>query len=98
MGSNYSSLKNSFSSKSVPKHLQPSKPKRKKEEKSSVDNEKKQMSENDNKHVNKPDMFMFDDYEDQFTQQDILKGSGPRSAFRWFKGRRYLNHAKQVND
>lgn len=41
----------------------------------------------------------FDNKDDAELAQEetILVGSGPRSAFRWFKGRRYLNYATQVN-
>lgn len=34
--------------------------------------------------------------EDDF-EQAIVVGSGPRGAFRWFKGRRYINYAKEVS-
>lgn len=41
--------------------------------------------------------ILFDNKDDNelAEEETVLVGSGPRSAFRWFKGRRYLNYASQ---
>lgn len=41
--------------------------------------------------------FMYGDDADFVEEDTVLVGSGPRGAFRWFKGRRYLNYATKVN-
>ncbi|KAI8090551.1 hypothetical protein BDF21DRAFT_333554 [Thamnidium elegans] len=87
MGSNYSSLKESFTcSKHVPKHLQPTKQKKSKPK---VDNR----STSDINIVT-PKIIIHGEDDDQFAEETVMVGSGPRGAFRWFKGRRYLNYAK----
>lgn len=111
MGNNYSDLKNPFSSKQVPKHLKPMKKKKKKVQiGQAIDTPLPPPSKEANKpHPDKPAInryeenrrkveILFDNKDDneKAEEETVLVGSGPRSAFRWFKGRRYLNYASQV--
>jgi hypothetical protein len=84
MGTNYSNLKNQFSSKKVPKHLRPGKQKRRPKD---PPLEPKQSFVK---------VLIHDDDAEFAEEETALVGSGPRGAFRWFKGRRYLNYVKQV--
>ena len=85
---------NQYSKKSqIPKHLKPIKPKKKPATTSTSSN-------NENTKL-KPILntpVSFDNLDDHELAEDetCLVGSGPRGAFRWFKGRRYLNYASQV--
>lgn len=84
MGSNYSNLKSHVSSKKVPKHLRPRK--------------QKTPSKPDVVPIKKTFVKVVVNAEDKVMTEEetILVGTGPRGAFRWFKGRRYLNYASEV--
>jgi hypothetical protein len=43
-----------------------------------------------------PKVLIYGDDSDFADEETVLVGSGPRGAFRWFKGRRYLNYATKV--
>lgn len=93
MGSNYSSLKDSFTcSKHVPRHLQPTRQRKRKPKAKNNSSE----STSDISTV-APQIIIHGEDDDQFAEDTVMIGSGPRGAFRWFKGRRYLNYAKDVN-
>ncbi|KAI8985324.1 hypothetical protein BDB01DRAFT_79799 [Pilobolus umbonatus] len=92
MGNTLSEIRKNVSNRNhVPSHLKPTKKKRKPKE--PKEKEKKDKVSNPISRVPlknpAPRIVSVAD------EDDILVGSGPRGAFRWFKGRRYINHADQ---
>ncbi|KAG2211641.1 hypothetical protein INT47_008738 [Mucor saturninus] len=93
MGSNYSNLKHQLSPKKVPKHLRPTKQK-------AVHKQKSTHKEAPAQAVKKAFVKVTVQNEDNITTEEetVLVGTGPRGAFRWFKGRRYLNYVTEVKN
>ncbi|KAI7889589.1 uncharacterized protein EV154DRAFT_514238 [Mucor mucedo] len=90
MGSNYSNLKHQLSPKKVPKHLRPTK-------KKAAHKQKSTHKEAPAQAVKKAFVKVTVQNEDNITTEEetVLVGTGPRGAFRWFKGRRYLNYVTE---
>ncbi|KAL9543450.1 hypothetical protein MBANPS3_008109 [Mucor bainieri] len=102
MGNNQSDIKHPFGSRNIPKHLKPLKKKKKPQKASSTYSSSR---ENLPAAVAPPPVPPLpilllktssngDDVHLAGEETDFV-GSGPRGAFRWFKGRRYLNHAEE---
>jgi hypothetical protein len=107
MGNSHSDINPFSSRKHIPKHLRPAKKKKpfKKpvctQDRSSDDIQKKAVvfevpAIKNSKISNDDDDDREEEEEDMAEDETILVGSGPRGAFRWFKGRRYLNYAQEV--
>lgn len=93
MGNSQSDIKSRLSTRGLPKHLRPL-PAKKLEKLKKLDQRysRQQPSSTENKQVKFRD-FMGEMKEDEDELE--LIGSGPRGAFRWLKGRRFLNHTSQ---
>lgn len=90
MGSNYSNLKHQLSPKKVPKHLRPNKQK-------TTHKQKTKRKEAPAPAIKTFVKVVIENEDNVTTEEEtVLVGTGPRGAFRWFKGRRYLNYAKEV--
>ncbi|KAI8057531.1 uncharacterized protein B0P05DRAFT_478878 [Gilbertella persicaria] len=106
MGNSHSDIKSTFSSKHVPEHLKPIKKKKHRRPRSVnyiVEEDENELKKQ--KALQKPVIMdiptvVIDnvDEEDLAEGEASLVGSGPRGAFRWFKGRRYINHHEKVLD
>lgn len=105
MGNNQSDIKNPFGSRNIPKHLKPLKKKKKsKKLGSTYSSSRENLPEAAVASVSPPPLPILllntssneDDVHLAGEETDFV-GSGPRGAFRWFKGRRYLNHAEEVH-
>ncbi|CAO0795362.1 unnamed protein product [Mucor circinelloides] len=103
MGNNQSDIKNPFGSRNIPKHLKPLKKKKKsKKLGSTYSSSRENLPEAAVASVSPPPLPILllntssneDDVHLAGEETDFV-GSGPRGAFRWFKGRRYLNHAEE---
>jgi hypothetical protein len=111
MGNSYSDMNPFSSGKHIPKHLKPSKRKKKPLTKPTSIKEDVKLSDR-NLAPKKAVIFQLpsaatnaastsrllsgDDDDELAEEGTALVGSGPRGAFRWFKGRRYLNYAQEV--
>lgn len=109
MGNNQSDIKNPFVSKNIPKHLKPLKKKKKykfkKPDSTCSKKEKTPVTAAETAATKAtplpPPILLLnsnnnDDSLHLAGEETDFVGSGPRGAFRWFKGRRYLNYAEEV--
>lgn len=103
MGNNQSDIKHPFGSRTIPKHLKPLKKKKKPKKPSSTYSSSRENLPAAAQPPPVPPLPILllntssngDDVQLAGEETDFV-GSGPRGAFRWFKGRRYLNHAEEV--
>ncbi|KAK4515850.1 uncharacterized protein ATC70_010808 [Mucor velutinosus] len=99
MGNSQSDIKHSFGSRNIPKHLKPLKKKKKSKKSSNSSNVNLSAAVAAPPIPPLPILLLNtssneDDVHLAGEEADFV-GSGPRGAFRWFKGRRYLNHAEE---
>ncbi|KAL0139208.1 hypothetical protein V8B55DRAFT_1521864 [Mucor lusitanicus] len=102
MGNNQSDIKHPFGSRTIPKHLKPLKKKKKPKKPSSTYSSSRENLPAAAQPPPVPPLPILllntssngDDVQLAGEETDFV-GSGPRGAFRWFKGRRYLNHAEE---
>ncbi|CAO3626258.1 unnamed protein product [Mucor fragilis] len=102
MGNSQSDIKHPFGSRNIPKHLKPLKKKKKSKKPGSSYNSSKENLPAAVAPLPAPPLPILllntssigDDAHLAGEETDFV-GSGPRGAFRWFKGRRYLNHAEE---
>lgn len=83
----------SSNTSSIPKHLQPSKYKKKKGTNSSKSSLRSNQSQQQ-----KETPQLVRQQSSLFTEEEETEtfGSGPKNAFQWFEGRRFMSYTKQV--
>lgn len=83
---------NTSSTSSVPKYLKPSKHK-KKSNKSSIRSNQSEQKEN----IVTPQLVQHTSLFTEEEDEAETFGSGPKNAFQWFEGRRFMSYNKQVH-